>query len=141
MSNTKYTIEAQSYGILNGILEVASHDFWVLRDPSGAILGELQGLAYDPVEKTITAVGTIGDELQFYAFPHYYGDTDNSDSSVVYQGSEEDILARWNAAVNATVYFNNLHLPYTPFGVISPTGNVVNSNSAYHLFGEIMGAR
>lgn len=144
MSSTGYyTIEAQSYGILNGMLEVASHDFWVLRNPDGVIVQELHGLAthIDPEtgQKEILTVGFIGDELGFYAYVHKYGDTHNRDSSVVFQGFEEDVLARWNAAVNSTNYLNSLHLPYTPLGFIDPFGTVINSNSAFHIFGEIMG--
>lgn len=130
-----YQIEAQSYGILG----TASHDFWVLRNSDGAIVQELHGLAYNPVTKEILPVGIIGDELRFFKPIHRYGDTDNRDSSVMYQGTEADVLARWNAAISIIDYFNNLHLPYTPLGFIDPFGNVINSNSAYHIFAEIMG--
>jgi Ca2+-binding RTX toxin-like protein len=130
-----YQIEAQSYGILG----TASHDFWMLRNPDGSIAQELHGLAYDPATKEILTVGIIGDDLRFFAFDHYYGDTDNRDSSIVYQGTEADVLARWNAAFSITDYFNSLHLPYTPLGFIDPFGTVINSNSAYHIFAEIMG--
>lgn len=42
MSGTGYyQIEAHSYGIAG----VASHNFWVLRGPDGAIIGELNGLS------------------------------------------------------------------------------------------------
>jgi len=130
-----YKIEAQSYGILG----TASHDFWVLRDPNGAIVGELHGLATNPETGVILTIGFIGDELQFYDLLHKYGDTDNRDSSVMYQGTETDVRTRWNAAVKATNYLNSLHLPYTPLGFIDPFGTVINSNSAFHIFGDIMG--
>jgi VCBS repeat-containing protein len=135
MSGTGYyQIEAQSYDILG----VASHNFWVLRDPDGNIVQELHGLATSEKGEILT-IGTIGDELQFYNPEHKYGDTNNQDSSVMYQGTEADVLARWNAAIDAKDYLNSLHLPYTPLGVIDPVDNVINSNSAYHIFGDIMG--
>jgi len=136
MSGTGYyQIEAQSYDILG----VASHDFWVLRDPDGNIVQELHGLATDPETGEILTIGTIGDELQFYDPPHKYGDTYSSDSSVMYQGTEADVRARWDAATNSMDYLNSLHLPYTPLGVIDPIDNIINSNSAYHILGDIMG--
>jgi VCBS repeat-containing protein len=128
-----YQIEAQSYGILG----TASHNFWVLRNPDGVIVQELHGLATTPEGEIIT-IGTIGDELQFYAPQHRYGDTNYSDSNVMYQGTEADVLGRWNEAVASIPYLNDLHLSYTPFGFIDPSG-VTNSNSAFHIFGDIMG--
>ncbi|WP_150113254.1 beta strand repeat-containing protein [Methylobacter tundripaludum] len=57
----------------------------------------------------------------------------------MYQGTEADVRARWDAATNSMDYLNSLHLPYTPLGVIDPIDNIINSNSAYHILGDIMG--
>jgi hypothetical protein len=69
MSGTGYyTIEAQSYGI---VIDVgASHNFWVLRDPGGNIIGELHGIAThinpETGQRELQKVGLFGDELGFY---------------------------------------------------------------------------
>jgi VCBS repeat-containing protein len=137
MSGTGYyQIEAHSYGIAG----VASHNFWVLRGPDGAIIGELNGLAYNPETNEIVPIGTIGDELRFFEGLRY-GDTSyDIGSEIVYRGTEEDVVGRWNEATSAVDYLNSLHLSYTPFGFIDPTG-VTNSNSAFSIFGDIMGVK
>ena len=138
MSGTGYfTIEAQSYGI---VIDVgASHNFWVLRDPDGNILGELHGMAThinpETGQREIEKVGFF-DELGFYNLTNTLMQLNHRDSSVVYQGLEDDVKARWNAAITAADYFNNLHIPYNLLGIINP-----NSNSAFHIFGEIMGIK
>jgi len=138
-----YTIEARAYDIA----DVAAHDFWVLRDENNNVLAQLHGLATTPTGEIIP-VGTIGDELKFYHFGSYaislgldplqnrnYIDP-NQDSRLVFSGTEAEVMARWNTAVNAIPTLNNLNLDYSPFGFIDST--VVNSNAAYTVFGKLM---
>ena len=41
MSQYRYSIEARAYNIIG----LAAHDFWVLRDGEGHVVGQLHGLA------------------------------------------------------------------------------------------------
>jgi len=149
MSGT-FKIEARSRSILGA----ASHDFWVLRDSNGNKIAELDGLAYDRDKGEVVPVGTTSnDSLRFYqkVFDSNYinliGDSttgvryqyeDGQSSQIVFSGTQEQALARWNAAGNAIPFLNSLDLDYPPFGfdITVPT---VNSNSAYRTFGELMG--
>ncbi|MCK5431786.1 MAG: hypothetical protein KAJ03_03530, partial [Gammaproteobacteria bacterium] len=133
--NNIYRIEAHSYDILGA----ASHNFWVLRGPDGSIIQELHGLAWDEEKDREKTIGTIGDELRFVPPEQRYGDTQTNASSIMYQGTEHDVRGRWDDAVASIKYLNSLHLPYTPLGFIDPVDNVINSNSAFRIFGEIMG--
>ncbi len=144
MPEIKYTIEAQAYDIVG----IAAHDFWVLRDDKGQVLGQLHGLATSP-EYVIKAIGTLGDKLKFYHFGSRaillglnparnlnYIKT-GQQSKPVFSGSPEDVLARWDNAVKALPYLNNLDVAYTPFGILSFVP--INSNTAYQLLGKLMG--
>jgi hypothetical protein len=144
MSETRYTIEARAYDIV----VVASHDFWVLRDEKGNVLGQLHGLATS-TGHVIKPIGTIGDKLKFYHFGlraisfglnparnlNYI--KSGQQSKPMFSGSREDVLARWDNAVKALPYLNNLDVAYTPFGIFGFAH--VNSNTAYHLLGKLMG--
>lgn len=143
MSNINYSIEARAYDIVG----LAAHDFWVLRDEQGRVLGQLHGLATN-TDHEILPIGKFGDRLKFYHFgPRaiLFGLNKNHDrnyikagqqSRPVYSGTPEEVLARWDNAVKSLEYLNDLDMPYTPFGVF---GSVhINSNSAYALLGKLM---
>lgn len=144
MSETKYTIEARAYDIVG----IAAHNFWVLRDEKGYVLGQLHGLATS-IGNVIKPIGIIGDKLKFYHFgPRaiLFGLNParnlnfikaGQQSKPMFSGSPEIVLARWDNAVKALPYLNNLDVAYTPFGIVGVAP--VNSNTAYHLLGKLMG--
>jgi hypothetical protein len=144
LTEAGYTIEARAYNILG----IAAHDFWVLRDEKGHVLGQLHGLATSP-GNVIKALGTVGDKLKFYHFGsrallfglnparNFNYIKTGQQARPAFSGSPEDVLARWDHAVKALPYLNNLDVPYTPFGIASFAP--VNSNTAYHLLGTLMG--
>jgi hypothetical protein len=143
ISDIQYSIEAHAYDI-GGL---AAHDFWVLRDEKGNVLGQLHGLATNP-ENRIKPIGTLGDQLKFYHFgPRaiLFGLHPDWDLNFIkagqkamrmFSGSPEEALGRWDHAVKALPYLNHLGIPYTPFAIL----NVVplNSNTAYTLLGKLM---
>ncbi|MGZ4979385.1 MAG: hypothetical protein ACXV8O_19790 [Methylobacter sp.] len=143
LTQAKYTIEARAYNILG----VASHDFWVLRDDKGHVLGQLHGLATSP-GNVIKALGAFGDKLKFYHFGsralllglnparNFNYIKTGQQAKPVFSGSPEDVLARWDHAVKILPYLNSLNLKYTPFGIFGFAP--VNSNTAYHLLGKLM---
>ncbi len=144
MSEIRYSIEARAYDIVG----IAAHDFWVLRDEKGHVLGQLHGLATSP-GNVIKAIGTLGDKLKFYHFGSRaillglnparnlnYIKT-GQQSKPMFTGNPESVLARWDNAVKALPYLNSLDVPYTPFGIAGFVA--VNSNTAYHLLGKLMG--
>jgi len=143
MATKFYTIESR---VLN-VIGVGAHDFYVLRDETGKVLAQLHGLATSPAN-VIKDVGTIGDKLKFYQFvpgaiptplDPYAGRNyiqAGQISQIVWKGTSDEVLARWDKAVVAIPYLNSLNVPYTPFAVFSFIP--VNSNSAYQAFGELM---
>ncbi|MGR9035769.1 MAG: hypothetical protein ACU83O_04165 [Gammaproteobacteria bacterium] len=146
MSQIRCSIEARAYDIVG----LAAHDFWVLRDEEGKVLGQLHGLATNH-KNEILPIGTIGDKLKFYHFgPRAIllglNPADNLNyikahqkSMPVFEGNSNEVLDRWDNAVMALPYLNSLEVPYTPFAIIGLVP--INSNTAYTLLGELMGIR
>jgi len=144
MSEIRYAIEARAYDIMG----LAAHDFWVLRDENGNVLGQLHGLATNS-ENKIKPIGTFGDKLKFYHFgprarlfdsnPAYDLNFIRDDQKFkrTFSGNPEVILARWDNAVKALPYLNSLEVPYTPFAILGLAN--INSNAAYTLLGKLMG--
>jgi hypothetical protein len=144
MPEIKYAIEARAYDIVG----LAAHDFWVLRDEKGSVLGQLHGLATN-AENRIKPIGTIGDKLKFYHFGsraillglNPAGNLNfikaGQKSRLVFSGSPDEVLSRWDHAVKALPYLNSLDVPYTPLGIVGLAH--INSNTAYTLLGKLMG--
>lgn len=144
MSEIRYSIEARAYDIVG----LAAHDFWVLRDEKGNVLGQLHGLATNTKNK-IKPIGTMGDKLKFYHFGSraiLLGLNPNCDlnyikagqkSKLIFSGSTDDVLDRWDNAVKALPHLNALEVPYTPFAILGLVH--INSNTAYTLLGKLMG--
>jgi hypothetical protein len=145
-----YTIEARSLNVLG----LWSHDFYVLRDPSGNIMAEIHGLATDRQTGLPVLIGTdpsvhslqthlyvrdlaYATQLGVAVSPRTYIVPGQS-SQIVFSGSAGEALGRFGSAVSAMPTLNRLNLDYPSYGfnAFSPT---VNSNSAYRTFGEIMG--
>ncbi|MGR8941442.1 MAG: hypothetical protein ACU83P_07610, partial [Gammaproteobacteria bacterium] len=127
---------------------MAAHDFWVLRDDKGRVIGQLHGLATNTDNK-IKPIGTFGDKLKFYHFgPRaiLFGLSPDHDKTYIkagqiskpmFSGSPEKVLRRWDNAVKALPFLNDLDVPYTPFAILGLAP--VNSNTAYRLLGMLMG--
>ncbi|MGZ5013495.1 MAG: hypothetical protein ACXV8P_07285 [Methylobacter sp.] len=144
MSEIRYSIEARAYDIIG----LAAHDFWVLRDEKGNVLGQLHGLATNTKNK-IKPIGIIGHKLKFYHFGsraillglnpacnlNYI--KAGQKSKLVFSGSPDEVLDRWDNAVKALPYLNRLNVSYTPFGILGLAH--INSNTAYTLLGKLMG--
>lgn len=131
-----FSIEARSYD-LGGI---ASHNFWVLRDDDNKVLSQLHGLATDRKTNSFKPIGIFNDRLGFYEFKTVDNGPDfmtvKQRSTCVYQGDKEDVLERWNKATCQIKTLNNRDLNYSPFGIFGLP--ITNSNSAYHLFANLM---
>ncbi|MEE9425075.1 MAG: hypothetical protein V3V18_08835 [Methylococcales bacterium] len=132
-----FSIEARSYDIAG----VASHNFWVLRDGENKVVAQLHGLATDRTTNMFKPLGYFNDRLGFYEFKSAKNDpnfiTGKQHSLIVYQGDEDDVLARWNKASCQIDALNQLDLNYSPFGILGLP--ITNSNSAYHLFSQLIG--
>lgn len=131
------SIEARSYNIVG----IASHNFWVLRDGDNKVIAQLHGLATDRITNTFKPIGYFKDRLGFYEFKSANNDpsfiSGKQLSVSVYQGDEDDVLARWNNASCQIDALNKLDLNYSPFGILGLP--ITNSNSAYHLFSQLIG--
>jgi hypothetical protein len=132
-----YSIEARSYAIGS----MASHNFWVLRDDTGGVVAQLHGLATDRKTNQVKPIGIFHDRLGFYEYrsadnaPNYI--SHKQTACTVYQGGKDDVEARWNKAVCQIEELNQQDLNYSPFGILGLP--IINSNSAYHLFAQLMG--
>lgn len=149
----QYSIEARSLSIVGG---VAGHDFWVLRDESGKALAELHGLATDRKTNEFVPIGTDEERhsLRIWHFPHdphyarTHGEAVTTDSFIregqtfntVLTSEKNEVLGRWNAAIDAVDKLNALDINYPNYG-FRLLGQTVNSNSAYRTLGEIMGVQ
>ena len=144
MPDIRYSIEAHAYDIIG----LAAHDFWVLRDEKGNVLGQLHGLATN-TENQIKRIGTLGDKLKFYHFGSralFFGLNPDEDLNFIkagqqakrmFSGSPDEVLGRWDNAVKSLPYLNRLGVPYTPFAILSLVP--INSNTAYALLSKLMG--
>lgn len=146
----QYSIEARSLGVVG----VAGHNFWVLRDENERALAELHGLATNRETGRPFAIGVNSDwySLRVWELANdakyaeargvdvanttYIG-TDQPSKTVLTADSDE-VMARWNAAAKAKEPLNALNLDYPTLGV-NVFKDTVNSNSTYRTLGEIMG--
>lgn len=145
----RYSIEARSLKIVG----VAGHTYWVLRDEHGKALAELHGLATERQTGKPIPIGTDEARHSLRAW-HFLHDADyagtigarvdnisfiraNQQSRTVAIGDRDEMLARWNTAVNAVPALNAQDLNYPNYG-FRLLRDTVNSNSAYRTFGELM---
>lgn len=144
-----YSIEARSLKIVG----VAGHTYWVLRDAHGNALAELHGLATERQTGKPIPIGTdeARHSLRAWHFVHDAAYASTIDVSVdtisfirasqqsrtVAIGEKDEILARWNTAVNAVPALNAQDLDYPNYG-FRLLRDTVNSNSAYRTLGELM---
>lgn len=105
---------------------LGGHDLLILKDPEGRILGELDGLATG-ADGNIKPIGYLSsDTLKFYSFDGRYLYSDSQPQQTIYSGDLEDVLSRWNAAIDAGEEINKLNLPY-PFMGLGDNSNAVAS--------------
>lgn len=132
-----FSIEARSYDLLG----IASHNFWVLRDGSGETIAQLHGLATDRNTNAFKPIGYFNDRLGFYEFQTAQNEptfiSKKQQSVILYRSDKEDVLAHWNKAASQVKALNDNDLNYSPFGIFGLP--ITNSNSAYHLFAQLMG--
>ncbi|WP_440985748.1 XVIPCD domain-containing protein [Xanthomonas sontii] len=144
-----YAIEARSLGVIG----IAGHAFWVLRDEHGKAVAELHGLATDRQTGQAIPIGTdeARHSLRAWHYPHdpayarSIGEEvdsttyirDDQPARTVATGDKHEILERWNTAVRAVPELNAQDHDYPNYG-FKVFGETINSNSAYRTFGELM---
>jgi hypothetical protein len=132
-----FSIEARSYALAG----IASHNFWVLRDGADNVIAQLHGLATDRKTNTFKPLGYFNDRLGFYEFKTAKNEpsfiSKKQQSVTLYQGEKKEVLALWNKAASEVKSLNENDLNYSPFGIFG--WPITNSNSAYHLFAQLMG--
>ncbi len=144
-----YAIEARSLGVIG----IAGHAFWVLRDEHGKAVAELHGLATDRQTGQAIPIGTDATRHSLRAWHHPHdpaytrsigekvdGTTyirDDQPARTVATGDKHEILERWKTAVRAVPELNAQDRDYPNYG-FKVFGKTFNSNSAYRTFGELM---
>ncbi|MCC4592041.1 hypothetical protein LL974_12930 [Xanthomonas campestris pv. cannae] len=144
-----YAIEARSLGVIG----IAGHAFWVLRDEYGKAVAELHGLATDRQTGQAIPIGTDATRHSLRAWHHPHDPAyarsigekvdstsyirDGQPSRTVATGDKHEILERWNTAVRAVPELNTQDRDYPNYG-FKIFGETVNSNSAHRTFGELM---
>lgn len=137
MIDKPYSIEARSYNLMN----IASHNFWVLRDGEGYVVSQLHGLATDRKTNYFKPIGIFSDRLGFYEFITVKNDptfiSKTQQYATIFQGDKDEVLEKWNKAASQVNSLNQRDINYSPFGLFGYP--IINSNSAYHLFAKLMG--
>ncbi|WP_226980571.1 hypothetical protein [Xanthomonas sp. LMG 12459] len=144
-----YAIEARSLGVIG----IAGHAFWVLRDEHGKAVAELHGLATDRQTGQAIPIGTHATRHSLRAWHHPHDPAyarsigekvdstsyirDGQPARTVATGDKHEILERWNTAVRAVQELNAQDRDYPNYG-FKVFGETINSNSAYRTFGELM---
>jgi hypothetical protein len=154
---SKERIELREFKIGVGVgvfdLGIASHQYFIRYNDQNEIIGEVHGLATDPMNNTIKTVGTTHDLLKVWKYPqpnqhssissHIDGGlsglykTDQS-FKVMVEGNES-VVARWEAALNATTALAFRTITYNPLGGDIKDVNVGNSNSIARTLGDVLG--
>lgn len=146
-----YAIEARSLNIMGAW----SHNYWILRHPSGEVMAELHGLATDRNSRQFVPIGTSDlHSLRAWHFvsTKYLGEVgvpahnrdensfyeEGQRASTVLAGPVNAIMPRWRTAAKAIDFINSLDFKYPPGG-ISFMGKTLNSNSMFTSFGDVMG--
>jgi hypothetical protein len=138
------------------IVETAgSHTFWVLKDPSGNTVREIQGFATrtDGTAKTAGGPFTPNDTIGIHdlsrtdlyradistALPsgYFMSEWNGADitSTTAFSGTEAEVMARWGKVGPTAEILNRLGVDYGPLTI----GNNYNSNSVARYAGELMG--
>jgi hypothetical protein len=152
-NDQEYTIEARSFNIGN----IASHNFYVLKNEKDQVLAELHGLATDRETGKVMSIGYNEDWHSLRAYHTIYSKPDQppatgrfyyeknndadkkvvQDSHVVFRGSPQEALAKWSAAVGVIEHINQKDLNYPSLG-FKIFDKTINSNSVYRSFGAVM---
>lgn len=113
MAEGQYRIVKAQLPLLGGL---AGHNFLVLIDPAGKIVGELHGLATD-AEGHPKPIGHLpSDELKGYDNKHFY-QPDFAQTELA-SGGQAEIMNMWNAgkAVLGKIDARSLHYPWMGLG-------------------------
>jgi hypothetical protein len=151
----KYVIAAASFCIAKSKF---THNFWCLKyesDGKEEVVAQLHGLATSSLTGKILPVGYLSEhqiKAHYFVYNEKFAIQNNYEQYYdprsfklsldvdrnVYM--EDDCLEKWNKAICATPYINELNLPYPRFGLMWPWGAIrYNSNSIYHTFADVMG--
>ena len=156
-----YSIEARSVRIPP--LYLVAHNYWILREAGtkgrDGIIAELHGMAYDTQKQRFVSVGYNEKNHRLHGLHsvhnyRYYSELskdlvtfgpnegfslykDGQKSQIVLTGGDE-VKQRWLQAVKAAKMLTEKNLKYPALGIKGAPETVINSNSAYRTFGEIM---
>lgn len=137
-SGRLFALEARAFRLARW----CSHNFWVLRGPSGEWLGELHGLATDRRNGRPVPIGYARwHALKGWHFTAAEGLTlcrPNQPFQHVYLGDEADVAGRWQAALRCLDAINAQDIDY-PRGGVRLWGGTCNSNSVFSTFAIAMG--
>ncbi len=165
---SKYVIEARSMVVKN-TFGIGRHNYWVMREEgtkgSDGVVAELHGMAYNRNTKEYVTIGTSEKVHSLGGLHIVHGYTyakqvpkhlidktpqerrihsliaDNQKSQVVFTGSFEDVKKRWAQAIMGSKELSNKDLNYPLLGIQGKPEQLVNSNSAYATFAELMGVK
>jgi hypothetical protein len=130
-----------------------AHNYLVLYDDDGNVVGEFHGLAFDPKTGRFVDFGRSSDYLRAVQYDgkskEFY--RDGQPEQTLWRGSYDEATARWQAARNAHDEINRRGLTYNFWGSDlngprdwdSPVPDVIagNSNSVNSTLIDAMGLR
>jgi hypothetical protein len=128
-----------------------AHNYLVLYDDRGNVAGELHGFAADPVTGEESLFGRSTHNLKAFDYTGKKWYRENEPEQVLWQGSHDDAMARWQAARAVHDEINRRNLTYNFWGSDlngprdwdAPVPDVIagNSNSVNSTFLDAMGLR
>lgn len=125
----QWTIEEVRYPIAYGLF---GHNFFVLKDPNGNFVAELNGLATGG-DNAIKPIGFLPSD-RLYAYVNTAREQSmyqsSYDHAVVKAGGYSDIMTSWRAAEEAGVEINNQNLRYPFLGIGSNSNSVASTLAA-----------
>jgi hypothetical protein len=128
-----------------------AHNYLVLYDDQGNVVGELHGLAADPANGEERLLGRSRHNLRAFEYAYKQLYRDGEAEQILWQGPHDEAMARWQAARAAHDQINSRNLTYNFWGSDlngprdwdAPVAPVIagNSNSVNRTYIDAMGLK
>ena len=130
---------------VSSVLTFFGHNFWVLVDvtdvtdenPFGTDIRQLHGVDRNESEH-FDLVGADGD-LIFVQTETDVFDNQDKEARITIEGTNKEILDKWNAALDGAKSLNDQNISYRILGIDDAEGTSGNSNTAAYTNGRAMG--
>jgi len=109
--------------------DAAGHNLFVVKDPAGIVVSELDGLATGS-SGTIHEIGRPWDTLTTYVTPGSYLWGNSEQQATVFSGSFQAVQAEWTAAQTCAAYMNANNINYSALQTFGYNSNATATTLA-----------